>query len=131
MVKGLIEMLTGQSILFIGGDARHIEMMRQLILSDADVYAIGFEEARDQLPDVQLVLPDQVYRQELNAIVLPMSGFDQEGFAEAHYAEESPQLSKEWFSTLPNDCYLFTGIMTPFLSELDTFKGIIVPLFDR
>lgn len=35
-------MLTGKSVLFVGGDARHLEMMEQLILADADVYAIGF-----------------------------------------------------------------------------------------
>ncbi len=124
-------MLTGKSILFVGGDARHLEMMEQLVLSDANIYAIGFEEAKEQLSDVQLTRPDQVYKQELNAVVLPITGLDASGYAEAHYAEESPLLENEWFAELPDDCYLFTGIMTPYLKDLDTFKGMIVPLFER
>ena len=124
-------MLTGKSVLFVGGDARHLEMMEQLILADADVYAIGFEGAKDQLSDVNFIHAEQVYKQELSAVVLPITGLDQDGYAEAHYAEESPHLTKDWFNELPDDCFLFTGIMTPYLKELEAFKGMIVPLFER
>lgn len=68
-------MLTGKSVLFVGGDARHLEMMEQLILADADVYAIGFEGAKDQLSDVNFIHAEQVYKQELSAVVLPITGW--------------------------------------------------------
>lgn len=65
------------------------------------------------MSDVNFIHAEQVYKQELSAVVLPITGLDQDGYAEAHYAEESPHLTKDWFNELPDDCFLFTGIMTP------------------
>ncbi|WP_279401196.1 dipicolinate synthase subunit DpsA [Piscibacillus salipiscarius] len=124
-------MLTGKSILVIGGDARHVEMMKQLIEKDATVYAVGYEELDDEIDGLFLTDLDHIPKEKIDAIILPVTGLDQKGYAEGHYAESSPQISEEWLEGFSDQCLLFTGIMTPYLSELNTFQDRIIKLFDR
>ncbi|WP_175614622.1 dipicolinic acid synthetase subunit A [Piscibacillus halophilus] len=124
-------MLTGKSIVVIGGDARHVEMMNQLIEKDATVYAIGYEELDDEIEGLFLTDVDHIPKEKIDAIILPVTGLDQKGYAEGHFAESSPQITEEWLNGFPEHCLLFTGIMTPFLSELSMFENRIIKLFDR
>ncbi|TFB23162.1 dipicolinic acid synthetase subunit A [Filobacillus milosensis] len=124
-------MLTGKSIVVIGGDARHIEMMKQLIEKDATVYAIGYEELEENLEGLYLIQMDNLPKEEIDAIILPVTGLDQEGYAESHFADSSPQLSEEWLNEFPEHCLLFTGISTPYLNEITSFKNRLIKLFNR
>ncbi|MGP4072197.1 dipicolinic acid synthetase subunit A [Piscibacillus sp. B03] len=124
-------MLTGKSIVVIGGDTRHVEMMKQLIEKDATIYAIGFEELEDEIEGLFLSDIDHIPKEKIDAIILPVTGLDQKGYAEGHYAESSPQITEEWLEGFSDQCLLFTGIMTPYLSELTNFQSRIIKLFDR
>lgn len=115
----------------IGGDARYIEMMHQLVEKDASVYVIGFDEVEDDLNGIYVSDLDSIPQEKIDAIILPITGLDQEGYAEAHFTEESPLITEEWLNQFPEDCLLFTGIMTPYLSELKEFENRIIKLFDR
>ncbi|WP_188205854.1 dipicolinic acid synthetase subunit A [Alkalibacillus aidingensis] len=123
-------MLTGKSILIIGGDGRYIELIKQLTFFDATVYAIGFEEAEDELDNVYLTDTDHVVKEHIDAIILPITGLDQEGFAEAHYCESSPQIKEEWLNEFSKDCIIFTGIRTPFLNN-HQFEERVIALMER
>ncbi|PKR79374.1 dipicolinic acid synthetase subunit A [Halalkalibacillus sediminis] len=123
-------MLTGKTIVVIGGDARNIEMMRQLVERDSLVYAVGFEEVDAQIEGVYFSTLENIPANQIDAVILPVSGLDEEGYAESHYAESSPMVQPEFFDTLSENCLVFTGIMTPLLSRLSE-KIKIIPLFDR
>jgi len=124
-------MLTGKTLLVIGGDARYVELMRQFVDLDATVYAIGFDDKEEDLIDVHLTNINDVPTERLDAIVLPVTGLDQDGYAESYFSDHSPQVSKEWFHSLKDECFIFTGIMTPFLKEMNRVQSKIIPLFDR
>ncbi|RPF55944.1 dipicolinic acid synthetase subunit A [Aquisalibacillus elongatus] len=124
-------MLTGKSIVIIGGDARHVEMMKHLIEKDATLYAVGYEELEEEIDGLYLTDVDHIPQEKVDAIILPITGLDKEGYAEAHFAETSPHITKDWLEGFRGDCILFTGIMTPYLKELLSFKERIIPLFNR
>ncbi|MGM8214521.1 dipicolinic acid synthetase subunit A [Bacillaceae bacterium W0354] len=124
-------MLTGKTLLIIGGDARYIEMMRTFIEKDATVYAVGFDEKEEQLENVYLTDLINVPKDQLDAVVLPITGLDQDGYAESYFTDESPRISTEWLHSLPEQCEIFTGIMTPFLKQQADLSEKIIPLFDR
>ncbi|GAA0461650.1 dipicolinic acid synthetase subunit A [Alkalibacillus silvisoli] len=124
-------MLTGKSVLIVGGDARYIELINQLSLFDATVYAIGFEEAEENLDNVILTNQKRLVKDHIDAIILPITGLDQDGYADAHFNDSSIHLTEEWLNEFPDHCLLFTGIMTPYLSELSEFTGRIIAFMDR
>ncbi|WP_027963239.1 dipicolinic acid synthetase subunit A [Halalkalibacillus halophilus] len=122
-------MLTGKSIVVIGGDARYIELMHQLVMSDASVFAVGYEEYQEKESEVQYVTIEDLNQEALDAVILPITGLDEAGFAEAHYAEKSPRVSSEWLNDLPENTLIFTGIRTQYLNDV-THENIVA-LFDR
>jgi dipicolinate synthase subunit A len=46
-------LLTGLHIVFLGGDARHLEIIRSFTDLDANVVVIGYEDLHEQLLEVQ------------------------------------------------------------------------------
>ncbi|NIK10840.1 dipicolinic acid synthetase subunit A [Alkalibacillus almallahensis] len=124
-------MLTGKTALIVGGDARYIELMKQLLLYDASVYAIGFDDAEDELTGVISITEQQVDHTTIDFVVLPISGVDEEGFVDTHFRRPSIQLSDEWFTSFSDDCTVFTGIMTPYLNQLSESSIAITALMNR
>ncbi|MDV2580653.1 dipicolinic acid synthetase subunit A [Alkalibacillus haloalkaliphilus] len=124
-------MLTGKSVLIVGGDARYIELIKQLSLFDASVYAIGFDEAEGQLENVILTTEERLVKDQIDAIILPITGLDQDGYADTHFSDSSIQLTEEQLNEFPDHCLMFTGIMTPYLRQLSSFQERIVALMDR
>lgn len=124
-------MLTDKRILIIGGDARYIEMMRTFIERDATIYAIGYEEVENELEDVYVTSIENVPQDQIDAVILPITGLDHDGYAESYFTDQSPRISEDWLNNLREDCIIFTGIITPFLKGKITRQERIITLFDR
>jgi dipicolinate synthase subunit A len=125
-------MLTDVQIGVIGGDARQLQLIKKLCDNDASLYLVGFDELEEEIPGATKVKMDEVPVNELDAVILPASGTDLNGYIDTHFSDYSPQLTKDWAKNLNNDCYVFTGISNSYLSELCKEAGLtLIPLFDR
>ncbi|MBO8155184.1 MAG: dipicolinic acid synthetase subunit A [Bacillaceae bacterium] len=125
-------MLTGMKVAVIGGDARQVELIKNLCEWDATLYLVSLDNLEGDFPGAQKVKMDEVPRDELDAIVLPVPGTDDEGYMETHFADESPRLTKTWLEGVKSSCLVFTGITKDYLTNLCNELHLkLIPLFDR
>lgn len=125
-------MLTGLKVAVIGGDARQVELIKKLCEWDATLYLVSLEHLEGEFPGAQKVKLEEVPAEELDAIILPVPGTDEEGYMETHFADESPRLTKEWLKQVKSSCKIFTGISKDYLTSLcNELQLPLIPLFDR
>ncbi|GIP36867.1 dipicolinate synthase subunit A [Paenibacillus sp. J31TS4] len=125
-------MLTGIHVSLIGGDARQLEVIEQLIEMDASVQLIGFDNLQ--------TIPNGVTRTKLtpealehaDALLLPAVGTDDKGHVVSIFTSEELVLTEEHIASLPKHGKVYTGMAKPYLTELCSRHGIgLVELFDR
>ncbi|UQZ37307.1 dipicolinic acid synthetase subunit A [Paenibacillus sp. PK3_47] len=111
-------MLTGIRIVFLGGDARQIEVIRKCVEMDASVSAAGFDKWDAPSPGVNLELLSAELLGNADVLVLPTVGCDDEGNISAIFSSERLQLLEEHFAALPKGCIVYTGMAKPYLRSL-------------
>jgi dipicolinate synthase subunit A len=125
-------MLTGIHILFVGGDARQLEVIRKCIELDANAYLVGYDNLDSGFigsTKVEL-LPETLNKYD--AIVLPVSGVDEKGFVESIFTTHPVQLKESHFTYLKKSCTVYTGIANQYLKEICSKLQIpLIPLMDR
>ncbi|KEO82988.1 dipicolinate synthase subunit DpsA [Tumebacillus flagellatus] len=110
-------MLTGIKMAFVGGDARIIEVIKHASELDAGIVLIGFDQLETPLPDtVKAELSPDVFS-DVDAIVLPVSGMDDEGNVQAQYSSSPLVLDESHFEAMPRHTMIFTGIARKRLAE--------------
>lgn len=110
-------MLTGKHIVFVGGDARQLEVIAQVVESDASVTLVGFSEIKREYTDtVHAELTDQILA-KADALVLPIAGMDNDGIVDTKFAPQPVTLTENHFAALPSGAFVFTGIARPVLTE--------------
>ncbi|MCP8616472.1 dipicolinic acid synthetase subunit A [Salirhabdus salicampi] len=125
-------MLTDYQIAVLGGDARQLEIVRRLCDADATLYLVGFEELEESIPGSSKATMENIPKEDLDAIILPVPGTDKEGYFETHFSDYSPQLTKEWIEQLNPSCLVFTGITNDYLTNLTEQANLtLIPLFNR
>ncbi|MBB6452871.1 dipicolinate synthase subunit A [Salirhabdus euzebyi] len=125
-------MLTDFQIGVLGGDARQLQIIKKLCDADATLYLVGFEELDEEIPGAIKTEMDDIPTGELDAVILPVPGTDQEGYLDSHFSNYSPQLTKEWVQKLNRSCTIFTGITRDYLTDLCEESNLqLVPLFNR
>lgn len=111
-------MLTGKHILIAGGDARQIEIIRKLSTLDAKISMVGFEQLEDGFIGATKKHLKDVELDELDAILLPVSGVNQHGEVETIFSNETVIITEEILKQTPNNCVVYTGITNDYLDRI-------------
>lgn len=125
-------MLTGLHIVFLGGDARHLEIIRSFTDLDANVAVIGYEDLHEQLHEVQHSKLTREVLRNADVLILPVVGTDDHGRVESSFSSETLLLNKEYMSCLPKHAKVCTGIAKSYLRNLCAELEIdLIELFSR
>jgi dipicolinate synthase subunit A len=125
VVKGdTRSMLTGIKMAFVGGDARQLEIIQHAIELDATAVLIGFDEWNfESAYSVRSDLTIDVLK-DVDALVLPVAGCDDQGMINAFYSANEIRLTEEHFAALPRQCQVFTGIARKWLTDMCQKYGL-------
>lgn len=125
-------MLTGIRIVFLGGDARQIEVIRKCVEMDASVSAAGFDKWETPSPGVNLELLSAELLSHADVLVLPTVGCDDDGNISALFSSERIQLLEEHIEALPKGSTVYTGMAKNYLRSLCTKYALkLVELLNR
>ncbi|AKG35167.1 dipicolinate synthase subunit DpsA [Paenibacillus durus] len=125
-------MLTGVRIVFLGGDARQIEVIRKCVEMDAAVSVAGFDKWSTPCDGVNLETMDAELLSGADVLVLPTVGCDDEGHISAKYSSKPMQLLEEHIEALPKHCTIYTGMAKEYLRRLCALGGReLVELLER
>lgn len=111
-------MLTGIRIVFLGGDARQIEVIRKCVELDATVSAAGFDKWVAPSPGVNLEELSAKLLADADVLVLPAVGCDDEGYINALFSSGRLQLLEEHIAALPPEAMVYTGMAKNYLRSL-------------
>lgn len=111
-------MLTGVRIVFLGGDARQIEVIRKCVDLDATVSAAGFEKWETPCEGVSFAPLSPELLADADALVLPAVGCDEEGRIRAVFTDLPLQLLEEHIAAIPAQCTVYTGMAKAYLRKL-------------
>lgn len=122
-----------RQVAVIGGDARYLELIRQLqINEEIDVVLIGYDQLETSYTGLKRMDLKDLQTSLLEAVILPVRGIDPDGTAEAVFSEKKIVLEAEWFKSLPENTMVFTGIANEYLSEACDQAGLnLIRLMDR
>ncbi|MFB4167444.1 dipicolinic acid synthetase subunit A [Virgibacillus sp. JSM 102003] len=122
-----------QLIAVIGGDARYLELIRQLqTLPDTTIFLVGFDKLEQGFTGLKQVDIGELEQEKLDAVILPITGTNSDGYVETVFSDQEIQLTKQWFSKLKKSSIVFTGITNDFLTAVtDQLHVSLIPLFDR
>jgi len=125
-------MLTGLHIAVIGGDARQLEVIRKLTELDAKVTLIGFEQLDSGFTSASKELIADAGFEELDAILLPVPGTNNEGVVDTIFSNEKVVLTKELLERTPEHCIIYSGISNSYLDGIIAASNRkLVKLFER
>ncbi|WP_163971269.1 dipicolinic acid synthetase subunit A [Oceanobacillus halotolerans] len=122
-----------QHIAVIGGDARYLELIHQLqTLNDTTIYIIGFDKINQGFTGLKQVEFSDLEVDQLDAVVLPITGTDENGNVETVFSDHTIQLTEDWFSQLRKNTMIFTGIANDYLEKVSAHGNLsLIPLLDR
>ncbi|UOR12681.1 dipicolinic acid synthetase subunit A [Halobacillus amylolyticus] len=125
-------MLTGYHVAVIGGDARQIEIIRRLNEWGVQVYLAGFDQLNGSFTEATELEFDSDQVERLDAVILPVSGTDENGCVDGVFTNRSIPLKEEWLSRTPENCMVFTGITNEALTQIvHKSKRSLIPLMNR
>jgi dipicolinate synthase subunit A len=125
-------LLTGLQVAFLGGDARHLEIIQKFIELDANVVLIGFEQIDHQFTGVSKAKLTKETLQKVDVLILPVVGTDDNGNVESIYSNDKFVLNDEYMGSLPKQAKIYTGLAKPYLKKVCKDHGIeLIELFDR
>jgi len=119
-------------ILILGGDKRYLPVIETLADNGAIVSLAGFVQLDINHPDIHHLKMEDIDFKQMDAIVLPVSGTDQEGKVEAPYSDQTIYLSKQMINQTPEHCVIYTGISNTYLDEaVNEANRKIMRIFER
>lgn len=125
-------MLTGTQAVFIGGDARQLEVIQRLLELDATVHLIGFDNLQTPLNGVAKAKLSPEILAQADVVLLPAVGTDDQGKVDSIFSSEELILTDECVGALPKHAKVFTGMAKSYLKSLCAKYGIALEeLFDR
>ena len=121
-----------QLIAVIGGDARYLELIRQLqALPDSTIVLVGFDKLEQGFTGKQSDF-NEIKPADLDVVILPITGTDKNGNIETVFSDQPIQLTESWFKQLKKSTLLFTGMSNNFLNEKAQLSGVeLITLLDR
>lgn len=125
-------MLTGLTILFVGGDARQIEVINKCVEMDATVRVVGFDRTETPLIGVshETLTPGLLVGADV--VVLPVMGCDDHGVIAAPFSTGEVVIRDELFAAIREGCLVYTGISKSFLKQMSKEHGFrLIELLER
>ncbi|WP_047981221.1 dipicolinic acid synthetase subunit A [Ornithinibacillus contaminans] len=122
-----------QFIAVIGGDARYLELIRQLqAIENIEIILIGYDKLEQGFTGLNQVDFQEMEIDELDVVILPITGTDEEGKVETVFSVQEIRLTEEWFAKLKDSAVIFTGIANEYLKDVTTKTDTtMIPLLDR
>ena len=126
-------MTMNQLIAVIGGDARYLELIRQLqILPNTTIILVGFDKIEQGFTGLKQVDFNDLDVGKLDVVILPITGTNNKGKVEIVFSDQYIQLTKKWFQQLKKSSIVFTGTTNDYLNATTKEAGIsLLPLLDR
>jgi dipicolinate synthase subunit A len=125
-------MLTGTHAVFIGGDARQLEVIQKLLELDATIQLIGFDNLQMPLNGVTKAKLSPDLFAQADVVLLPAVGTDDQGRVDTIFSSEELILTNECIGSLPKHAKVFTGMAKTYLKSMCNQHGItLVELFER
>jgi len=122
-----------QLITVIGGDARYLELIRQLRkLSKMKIILVGYDKLEQGFTEVEQMNFRELNPYELDIVILPITGTDNQGNVEVIFSNKTITLTDDWFSQLNRSALIFTGMMNDYLDNITKKHDLeLIPLLDR
>jgi len=122
-----------RTIAVIGGDGRYLELIRQLqALPGTTIILIGFDKLEQGFTGLKQIDFHDLDTANVDAVILPITGTDDNGNVQTVFSDQPVQLTKQWFQQLKASCLIFTGITNHYLSTAAEEANIsLIPLLDR
>lgn len=111
-------MLTGIEVAIIGGDARTLEVVQKLADLDASVTLLGFDNWNSQYSGVKRSELHEHALQNMDAVVLPITGIDEHGKIDSLFTSRELVLSDLMWQKMKKNVKVYTGIAKPHLRQL-------------
>lgn len=126
-------MVMDQFIVVMGGDARYLELIRQLqALPQTTIILVGFDKIEQGFTGLKHVDFHELEVEKLDAVILPITGTDDKGNVEIIFSDQSICLTKNWFKRLKQSSLIFTGITNDYLTTATKNANVsLVPLLNR
>lgn len=120
-------------ITIIGGDARYLELIRQLQkVPNTTIHLVGFDKIEQGFTGLTQMDLYELELEKIDVIILPITGTNDTGDVETVFSDQSIKLSQEWFSKLNKKTIIFTGITNSYLtSKTQEAKLTLIPLLER
>ncbi|CDO02183.1 dipicolinate synthase subunit A [Oceanobacillus picturae] len=121
------------TIAVIGGDARYLELIRQLqAIPGANINLVGFDKLEQGFTGLKQLEFSELKPEELDVLILPITGTDNTGNVETVFSHETIHIAPEWFGQLKDTAIIFTGISSDYLKKVTTEEDIsLIPLLNR
>ncbi len=110
-------MLTGRQLVFVGGDARMLEVIAQVTENDASAILIGFDNMTRTFTDTAHCAVSVEVFSQADAVVLPVAGMDDDGIVDTRFSDVQIHLEDKHFAAMRPGAFVFTGIARPLLCE--------------
>ncbi|MDA8352363.1 MAG: dipicolinate synthase subunit DpsA [Firmicutes bacterium] len=125
-------MLKGKHVVFIGGDARQLEVIKNCIEGKARVSLIGFDNLQSPFSGaVNRELTENLLK-TTDILILPILGTDEEGFVDSIFTTKKLVLTERHIASLPHHVTIFSGIAKSYLKDLSEKYSIrLVELLKR
>lgn len=120
-------------ITVIGGDARYLELIRQLQrFPDTSINLVGFDKIEQGFTGLTQLDFSELEPEEIDIVILPITGTNHEGVVETVFSDQNITLTKEWFDQFKKGTIIFTGLTNDYLTSITTESGIkLIPLLER
>ncbi|GAA0445090.1 dipicolinic acid synthetase subunit A [Lentibacillus halophilus] len=122
-----------QQMAVIGGDARYLELIRQMqAWPELTIYLIGFDNLEEGFTGSHQIAFSDLDPEKMDAIVLPITGTDRSGYVETVFSDQKIQLTTDWFKKMKDTAVLFTGISNDYLNQATEQANVtLIPLLNR
>ncbi|ADU30703.1 dipicolinic acid synthetase subunit A [Evansella cellulosilytica] len=125
-------MLTDMHVAVIGGDARQLEIIRKLSEHDAQLSLVGFDQLDDGFVGANKRTFDTIDPSTVDAIILPVSGMNDNGEIESIFSGEKTVLTEDWLKETKDNTVVYTGISNERLKIMVNESGRkLVELMER
>lgn len=125
-------MLTGFHTVFIGGDARQLEVIKKCSELDATITLIGFNRLQNEYSGATKADMDSEALKSADALILPIVGTNADGVVESIFSEKTIVLKEKHIQHLPKHCVIYTGMANDYLLGLTSPSNIkVVQLLER
>lgn len=125
-------MLTDIHVAFIGGDARQIEVIKKCSELDANISLIGFNQLQSAYPGATKQNLSKETLEDVDVIILPIMGTNEEGFVESIFSDQKIYLKEEHLQMVKKDCLIYTGMANDYLRKLASSVNLkLVQLLQR